>query len=182
MVDGTCGACTLRRLGKCMECGAPVIGRSWRCDKHKAEWRLLQGQKYERTHRTERRAQDRARYWADASFRRRQCEHKRQWRVDNPMKVAMCKRRSRIRNGNGSGYSSRAKHLAYQRWYNEAHREERRKAALERYYRLHPERPKPVCAKCHEPIRYDGCGSPGKYHYDCSPWRKQRKASVEVAA
>ena len=177
LVDRTCGACTLRRAGRCMECGAPVDGRSWRCDKHKAERRLLAGQRYDRVNHADRLARYRAKYHSDSAFRKRHTERKRRWRLDNPMKVAMCKRRARIRNKNGSGYSSRAKHLAYQRRYNETHREERRKAARDRYYRLHPERPNPVCAKCEKPIPYDGCGSPGKYHYACSPWRKQRKVA-----
>lgn len=177
LVDGTCGGCTLRRAGRCIECGASVEGRSWRCGEHKAEHRLLAGQRSGKKHRVERLARERARYHSDPAFRKRHRERKRRWRADNPMKVAMGKRRSRIRNKNGSGYSSRARHLAYQRAYNETHREERRVKARERYYRLHPTRPSPICPKCQKRIPYDGCGSPGKYHYACSPWRKQRKVA-----
>ncbi len=179
--DGGCGACTLRKAKRCMDCGEPVVGKSWRCQAHKKTAKELQHHSYlMRKGDAEVKARRRELYWRPENEERRKqrAQEKKEWRRKNQLRVALHKRRGRL--DGTQGYKTRAAYLKAQRRHNRKRRESKRADARRRYYEAHPERPKPICVKCSTDIPYDGSGRPPKYCLTCSPWKKQRRPAIGI--
>lgn len=167
-----CEACRRRGARRCMECGQPVVGRSWRCETHKLMAQKEASRISGIRNRDERNAAYRRRYRnLSPEDRRRQCDRKAGWRRRNPMKVAMEKRRSRLKGT--SGYRTREKYLEYQQRYNDNRAEAKREYMKTKAVWFGR---KPHCAKCGGVIAWDRRGRPKKYHPKCNPWT-QRKAA-----
>lgn len=180
-----CPACNRRRAGRCMDCGAPVRGRAWRCERHRELASKRASRASDIRNQEGRNAAERARYQRrrreDPEAHRRSLERKRAWREANRARVKLHKRRGRLAGTNG--YSTREKYLEYQNDYNAARREKKRQQELARYYRLHPERPDPRCVECGSPIPWTpGKGRPAKRCALHNPWRRKAAAPAEVAA
>lgn len=169
----TCPRCERRKKGICQDCPRPVagqVGKSLRCEEHTLAAKRNDWRRYDQRHRESRRRQDRARTRRlTPEQRAHKAEVRRKWRQANPEKLRGQRRRYHLRQTPGyvEGYQRQNARPERQA----AKREQSRK----RYYELHPERPKPVCAGCELPIPYDGKGRPPKYHLECSPWKTQRK-------
>ena len=174
-----------------MECDQPVAGRrGWalRCQSHKQQAKRAADR--ERRQRADV-ARDRSKW--ERKYRRRKAVRERRSarrrelhaeRMKDPAyRAEYRRRRQRETLFNSPG---RQKYLATQQRHNTdpVRAEKKRAQARQRYYELHPERPKPVCATCQQPIPYDGCGAPPKYHQtvECNPHhRRQGKAGAAEA-
>jgi hypothetical protein len=173
-------AAAARKTGVCMDCDQPVEGRrGWalRCADHKRRARLDQENAARRTKekRAERRKYER-KYRRKKSVRERRNARRRELhaeRMATDPEYAEAYRRRKQRE-TSIKHPSYVKRIEYFRRTNaDPERAERkRQLAREAYYRAHPQRPKPVCATCEEPIPYDGRGAPPKYHQtdECNPY------------
>jgi hypothetical protein len=176
-----CPACEWRRSHRCQDCGNPVRGRSWRCDRHKAIAKRVQLRAHAARNREEilrrhrealkrMRVEDRPRY-----------EHrlatKKAWRQRNVVRIKLQKRKWRLNPNRPNGYSSREKYEAYHAAYRAKHAARRRELAKRNYYRLHPDRPHPICAcGCNQAIPWDGHGRPRKWLPAHDPWPRSLTA------
>lgn len=162
-----CPGCERRRAGRCMDCGAPVRGRSWRCEAHRAERGKWHMRMAERRHRKERRAAERKRYRRMTPEQREaRAAHKKAWRGRNVVRIKLSKRKGRL---DGTwGYSSREKYLAAQQAQNDRRAESKRVRMRELYRQRSPSWGKPrECRDCgasfdwshrgRPPVRCPGC-------------------------
>lgn len=145
-----CQACEWRRARLCQDCGRPVRGLSWRCDRHKKEAIDRQLAAHEDRNRDEiNRRQSAARKRLRVEDPERYAHHlavKKAWRQRNVVRIKLQKRKWRLNPNRPNGYSSREKYEAYHRRYRAKHAAHRRELAKRRYYELHPDRPHPTCA------------------------------------
>lgn len=155
-----CPGCERRRAGRCMDCGQPVRGKSWRCEAHKDARRKHHLRLAEIRHRKERRAAERRRYAKMTPEQRAaRAERKRRWREQNIPHVKLSKRKGRL---DGTwGYSSREKYLAYQQAYND-NRAEAKRVRMRELYRERSEawgKPR-TCRDCGEAFDWSHRGRP----------------------
>lgn len=148
-----CVACERRRARKCMDCGAPVKGRAWRCEYHKAEAKARDFRAYGERHRDERNEREKRRYRKDPAYRQRRNEYKKRWREANPWKVFQY--RTRQRRSKRGGFKTREAYLAYHKAYNAARAAEKRE-----YMKRFNKNPQPVCKGCGVAVPYRGIGKP----------------------
>lgn len=162
-----CQACEWRRARLCQDCGRPVRGLSWRCDRHKKEAIDRQLAAHEDRNRDEiNRRQSAARKRLRVEDPERYAHHlavKKAWRQRNVVRIKLQKRKWRLNPNRPNGYSSREKYEAYHRRYRAKHAAHRRELAKRRYYELHPDRPHPTCACCGAAVPWDGSGRPRKW-------------------
>jgi hypothetical protein len=173
----SCPTCERREAGICRDCPRPVdgaVGKATRCAECRVAARRRQAAAYEK-HRDRRHARVRERkYWRKPENRTRRRAQQKAWRDANPDKVKQYKRRTAL--------NPTERRRERERWWNSQPERiaKKREQARRRYYELHPERPKPVCAKCDRRIPWEPkpgghAGRPPKYHMECSPWKRQRK-------
>lgn len=167
----TCVGCLRRRARKCMDCGQPVAGKSWRCAAHQGAARRRQMRAYDARNHEERLAAGRARWRKSPERRKRKRELRRAWAKRNPERDREHKRRDVERH--------RIRHLSYHRQYNmrPGRAESKRAHAKARYYELHPVRPDPKCAGCQNKLSWTpGRGRPPKWCDGCRPWPRRKMA------
>lgn len=158
-----------RRTGICMDClAAPVDGvkgKALRCAPCRAIARALQSAA---THASE--------AFRLRKNRRRRRRHARLMATDASYRAEYTARRQRETLASSPG---RETYLATQRRHNAdpARAQAKRDAAIAKYYELHPERPRPVCATCARAIAWQPPGRPPKYHQTpaCNPHFASRK-------
>lgn len=164
-----CDGCDRRRAGQCMNCGAPVQGRSWRCEFHKRERRVLDTRKSERRNREKRLAAGRRRYRAMSPDRKaKRIADKKRWREEHPLRVKLSKRKGRL---DGTwGYTTREKYLEAQAEQN-ARRVERKREQMRELCRLRsPYRDHgPTCRQCGAEVPFAGVGRPRLDCFECRP-------------
>lgn len=176
-----CPRCERRLAGLCRDCPRPVygaIGRAIRCAECAAAARATSRRRSEEDPEIRKRknAQWRKRWRTDRAFRERRKARRKEWEAAHPEARKRHRRRYHLKRT--PGYVA-----GYMRANARPERaEKKRRQALERYYRLHPVRPAPVCAKCGEPIAWKPPGRPPKYHPEHSPWKKQLKAYRDQSA
>lgn len=170
----TCPRCDRRNRGICADCPARVEGRirsAMRCRNCKRKARCRYSARYR-----DRDPVAYARKWRRqvAARRKDPVRHqhdlavKKAWRVRNVVRIK--RQRGKWGHDRPSGYSSRAKWLAYHAAYRAKHAAHRRELAKRRYYELHPDRPHPVCYCCGQPIPWDGRGRPAKWLREHRPY------------
>lgn len=126
--DGTwylrCPRCDLVNAGRCVDCGAPVVGtvrKARRCARHWILERTAASARHRREHRTavNKQAKARARRRAaNPSTYAHDLAIKKAWRLRNVGRIKMSKRKWRLNPDRPGGYSSRALHDRYHRIYN----------------------------------------------------------------
>lgn len=169
-----CELCERVKHHVCIECNRPTASRgplARRCVAHLKTARTAAYQRWGARHADEKLAMVR-RYNAWPEVREKKCRYKRVWRKLNPEKVKAQKRRESLRHSpHRNSYHAR---------YRKRHREHYRLRQLARYYRLHPERPQPVCVKCGRPIPWIPPGQPPIYCLRCvfPSVRKLREAAT----
>lgn len=166
-----CPGCERRRAHRCMECGAAVQGKAWRCAAHIKARRQLMTKRCEVRHRAERRKAERKRYAKMTPEQRaRRSEVKRAWRKANKTHLRMAKRKGRL---DGTfGYSSREKYLAAQAYQNSKRVERKREQMRELGRQRSPWRDKePTCKECGVVIEWNRLGRPRLRCAGCQPMR-----------
>jgi hypothetical protein len=164
-VTFACPGCTRRRAKQCMDCRAPVSGKSWRCQPCKAKRVKHNAKVFDKRHREERRAAERKRYRKlTAAERAAHLARKKAWREANKVRVKLQKRKGRL---SGTwGYRSRDEYLAYQNAYNAERAEAKRQYMRARYTPVTP-----LCADCQQPVGYRPPGRPKKRCAGCAEAR-----------
>lgn len=172
-----CPWCTRKRAGICRDCSAPVegsVGKALRCARHKQDARDMQIRRSNDNHREERARSARKSLRADPARREKKAEYKRAWRKANRDKVRAQKRRAALRQPD--------RVRDYMKEYREAYREHYRRIARERYHRLHPDRPSPVCIDCGATIPYEPPGAPMRRCDNCVyPSERRRREAVRAS-
>lgn len=93
-----CVGCERRRDHRCLDCGIPTTGRSWRCETHKATAMAHSWKASSLRNRDHKRRQERERLRSlTGEARRARLAAKKRWREANPMKVILGTRRFRLR-------------------------------------------------------------------------------------
>lgn len=164
-----CPGCERRRSHRCMECGAPVEGKAWRCPRHVKARRQLHNRKAEVRHREARRKAERKRYAAMTPEQRvAKSARKKAWRDRHRWRCKLAKRKGRL---DGTwGYVSREKYLEAQAHQNAKRREKKREQMRELARQRSPWRDKePTCRECGAGIAWDRLGRPRLRCVTCQP-------------
>lgn len=148
----TCQHCAWQRSGRCWRCG---MGRDKARAIYCAACRVLAQQEAGRRHERSLTAKRAARV---RDRERNRTEERRAWRAAwreaNPDRIRCYKRKEAL--------NPTPQRRERERWWNAQpeRQAKKREQAMRRYYELHPERPKPVCRECAQPIAWTPPGRP----------------------
>lgn len=163
----SCPGCVRRRAHQCMDCGAPVRGKSWRCEAHKVARRAQHSLRYDKRNKEHRRKGERRRYRAlSQAGKAEYAASKKRWRDENRLACKLQKRKGRL--DRTWGYTSREKYLSAQQMQNDRRRLRKREQMKELNRQRSPYRDHgPTCRQCGADVAFNGVGRPRLDCFDC---------------